>query len=301
MSDPIIIQLQKLAIDSSSNVEEVVRLALIAATKLKLKDFKKWCKNELEGYNDKKIPAYRKTRATLKAFNPLRGNIPFFITDPDMQDAVTYYEIRQPLSNLISLLNGKSNSFEIQMPNEWISILMKMQEETGTFSPLMPKLLLTSSHFQNVVDSVRQEVLNWSLELESQGILGEDFNFTKTEKQTAEKMTSNTFNIQNMQGVVGSVNGGTINQNNQMNIKENDFNSLAKYLMENKVEFSDIQSLQSAIDQDPIPTTPSKFGANVSSWLANMMGKAASGSWEIGIATAGTLLAESLAKFYGLS
>lgn len=31
-----------------------------------------------------------------------------------------------------------------------------------------------------------------------------------------------------------------------------------------------------------------------------MMGKAANGSWDIGIATAGTLLAQSIASFYGL-
>ena len=114
-------------------------------------------------------------------------------------------------------------------------------------------------------------------------------------------MSVNHFNIKNMQGIVGNVSGGTINQNNQMNIKEMDFDSLAKYLAENNVSFSDIQNLKNAIEVDPTPTEPNKLGEKVSGWIGSMVGKAASGSWDISVATAGTLLAESIAKFYGLS
>lgn len=79
-----------------------------------------------------------------------------------------------------------------------------------------------------------------------------------------------------------------------------DFDSLAKYLAANNIAFSDIQTLKEAIQHDPIPTESNKLGENVSGWIATMMGKAANGSWDIGIATAGTLLAQSIASFYGL-
>ena len=79
-----------------------------------------------------------------------------------------------------------------------------------------------------------------------------------------------------------------------------DFDSLAKYLAANNIAFSDIQTLKEAIQHDPIPTESNKLGENVSVWIATMMGKAANGSWDIGIATAGTLLAQSIASFYGL-
>lgn len=291
----IVFQLQELATDPNSNIEELLNKALLVARKLKIKKFRKWCENELQGYEREDVPDYRIIKGQLKVFNPYRGLQPFIIPD-SLDRLVTTIKITESVGEINNLLNQEGNSFESVISNKVKSQLMSMQQG---YTQLEPRVMFERSQLLGVPSKLRHIILNWSLQLEDDGILGEGMKFSEKEKKAA--MSVNNFNIQNMQGVVGSVNGGTINQNNQMNIKENDFNSLAKYLMENKVEFSDIQSLKSAIDQDPRPTTQSKFGVSVSSWLANMMGKAASGSWEIGIATAGTLLAESLAKFYGLS
>jgi hypothetical protein len=134
--------------------------------------------------------------------------------------------------------------------------------------------------------------------LEEDGILGKGLKFTDKEKEVA--MSVNHYNIQNMQGVAGNISGGTVNQNNQLNIQKMNFDSLAKHLTDNNVAFSDIQALKEAIDNDPVPTEANKLGEKVSAWIGSMVGKAASGSWDISVATAGTLLAESIAKFYGI-
>ena len=62
----------------------------------------------------------------------------------------------------------------------------------------------------------------------------------------------------------------------------------------------DISELKEALDTDPAPSTPERFGPKVSSWIGKMVGKAAQGGWVIGAGAAGKLLAEAIAKYYGL-
>ncbi len=58
-----------------------------------------------------------------------------------------------------------------------------------------------------VVDSVRTAVLNWSLQLEKQGILGQGMTFSEREKESAKNII---YNIENFTGVFGDVSADTI-------------------------------------------------------------------------------------------
>lgn len=294
----IVLQLQELASDPNSNVEELLNKALLVSRKLKIKKFRVWCELELDGYRGQEIPSYRKIKGELKAHNPVRGLIPFIIP-PEFDEIVTNVEIIQPIGEICNLVNTNNEKLIYTLTSEMIQLLMQMQTDY-VGSPMMPKLIIDVSQLMAIQTKVRNIILNWSLKLEEEGILGKGLKFSDKEKEKVAAMTVNNFNIKNMQGVAGNVSGGTVNQNNQMNIQTKDFDSLAKHLMQNKVEFSDIQELQGAIESDPTPTEPNKLGSNVSSWIGNMIGKAANGSWDVSIAVAGTLLAEAITKFYGL-
>ena len=54
-----------------------------------------------------------------------------------------------------------------------------------------------------VIDAVRTMILNWSLKLEEEGILGEGLSFSEEEKQKAA--TSTQIRIENFQGILGDV------------------------------------------------------------------------------------------------
>lgn len=293
MSDSIVLQLQSLASDPNSNIEELLNKSLLVARKLKIKEFRKWCELELEGYEKNTLPEYRKFRGQLKVFNPYHGFQTFIIPD-DLDEVVTSISINLSVGEINNLLKQDGDSFENVISNQAKRQLMSLQ---GGYD-LEPRVIFKRSQLLGITSKLRNIILNWSLQLEEDGILGKGLKFSDKEKEAA--MSVNHFNIQNLQGVAGTISGGTINQNNQMNIKEMDFDSLAKYLAANNVAFSDIQTLKEAIQHDSIPTESNKLGENVSGWIATMMGKAANGSWDIGIATAGTLLAQSIASFYGL-
>lgn len=290
----IVLQLQELATDPNSNIEELLNKALLVARKLKIKEFRKWCEKELAGYDNEEIPEYRKFRGQLKVFNPYHGLQPFIIPD-ELDEVVTAIKLALSVGEINSLLQQESETFENVISNEVKFKLMSLQT---SYAQLEPRVVFKRSQLLGIPSKLRNIILNWSLQLEEDGILGKGLKFTDKEKEVA--MSVNHYNIQNMQGVAGNISGGTVNQNNQMNIQKMNFDSLAKHLTDNNVAFSDIQALKEAIDNDPVPTEANKLGEKVSAWIGSMVGKAASGSWDISVATAGTLLAESIAKFYGI-
>lgn len=315
MEKSIVLQLQTLASDQEANIEELLRKALLVSSKLNFDDFEEWCKSELEGYDSiDQLPDYRIVTGELKFLNPSLGYIPFTGNLGNVINEICTSKCIQPLSYFTNLLESNEGStLTKRLPDDIQSIFNDIQYKQhrrmlggnlyisgmdNFFTPFLGYVIYGKSQFLNIFSEIRNKILIWSTELEKKGILGEGLEFSVKERVAA--MSVNNFNIQNMQGVAGNVSGGTINQNNQMSIEKMDFDSLAKHLMQNKVEFSDIQALKEAIDHDPVPEASNRLGNNVSGWIAGMVGKAATGTWGISIGAAGTLLAEAISKYYGL-
>src|SRR5436305_6361273 len=74
----LVIELQRLAAESNASVTELLRKALIVASKLKIEDFKEWINCELQGYGDKEVPEYRRLTSEVKMFHPYHGWKPLF-------------------------------------------------------------------------------------------------------------------------------------------------------------------------------------------------------------------------------
>ena len=64
----LVLELQREAMNPNSSMSDVLRKAMVVATKLKVQDLKAWVETELKGYiKDQEIPSYRKVNGTLKA------------------------------------------------------------------------------------------------------------------------------------------------------------------------------------------------------------------------------------------
>lgn len=161
-----------------------------------------------------------------------------------------------------------------------------------------PVLIVRKSSLVNISNNVRQIILEWALELEKQGILGEGLIFTQEEKQMATNNSS--IHIGNFQGILGDVTNSQVQQNNTLSVQQNDFNSLKEFLKSKNIADEDIVELGTAIQSDPQPTIPNSFGEKVSVWFGKMMTKAASNAWQVELAIASNLLTQALNNFYGL-
>lgn len=296
MSQPIVIQLQELAADSKNEIDDLLRKALLVSTKLQLPEYKEWILSELNGYKSADaVPEYRIIHGDLRAENPFHGLVPFMIEDPELRDAVTRVVVHESVSSIQQMASAKKGTIGYYFGAEQEAALLRMQ---GGFAQLRPVRVVGANRLLAILATVRTRILEWALSLEAAGIVGHGLSFSEKEKSAA--MNEKTIQIQNFQGVLGNVTGGSVTQTNSITITPGDFNSLASYLGQQGVPNSEILSLQEAISKDVVPVTPGKFGESVSLWLGKMMSLAASGSWEVSISTAGTLLAAAISKYYGL-
>ncbi|QDV12797.1 hypothetical protein CA51_26830 [Rosistilla oblonga] len=282
----LVLELQRLASEDATSLPELLRKALIVAKKLGLPEFASWIDNELNGYPNTIVPAYRKIRGTLRARHPYRGAIPFHIGDADMDLLITTSPCSSGVSDLYALIS-ESNGTEVvaSIPHEMKTYLMQIQELP---MPLEPIVVIGKNHVSQILDAIRTKVLNWSLELESQGILGENMTFSKQEKEKAHS----SITITNFQGVLGDVKSSTLNLKMQIG----DITSLTRTLKEKGVGDAEIAELEDAITKDG--ARDRNLGPEVSKWVGKMTMKAADGSWQIGIGAAGELLATALQLYY---
>ncbi len=114
---------------------------------------------------------------------------------------------------------------------------------------------------------------------------------------------TNQFNIQNMQGFVGNISSGNIQQNiyDGIHIERGNFDSLADFLIKNGIPYSELSELKIALNEDVTPTDAKNFGGKVSEWIGNIVAKASSGIIDIPAATIAGLLTNAISKYYGIS
>jgi hypothetical protein len=65
------------------------------------------------------------------------------------------------------------------------------------------RLQLSTTAFRGILENVRSKLLDWTLELEKQGVLGENMSFNQAEKQIAHNITVN--NIEKFTVILGNV------------------------------------------------------------------------------------------------
>lgn len=298
MTKSVVLELQELASNGDNDIGDLLRKTLMVATKLGLTEFRQWALAELNGYTGdlrENLPAYRVIRGELNAYNPVRGLIPLQVPH-QLHDLLAEINVTESVSSLEQLIaNEGSRSVVYNFSPEQENMLMNMQHD---YVKLRPTRSVGTNRIKAILGAVRTTILDWSLALEGDGILGEGLSFSASEKQAA----MHNINIQNFQGILGNVDGGSsVTQTNSQQITAADFSTLARYLFEKGVANEDVNELQHAVQHDPKPHSVAKLGPKVSAWVGKMMGKAAAGSWEIGITTAGGFLANALSKYYGIA
>ena len=297
-ANSIVLELQRLATAANVDIGELLRKALVVATKLGVPDFREWITNELNGYKTNDVPAYRVLKAELTADNPYHGLIPFIIQNARVREILCNVPIGMSIGALQHLLRGeKANQGVLEVPlnAEQTTFLMEAQEEGLELPPVRT---IGRNQVAGVLDVVRNTILQWALRLESQGIIGEGMSFTDKEKRAA---TGNTqIRIENFQGILGDVHRSKVTQQLSMNLAKGDIDGLKARVRSLGIGEEDIQELESALAQEPQHTRAGKFGPKVSSWMGRIVSKAASGACNMAMATASEILARLLSAYYGL-
>jgi hypothetical protein len=202
-------ELQRGALENSTEITELLRKAYAVATKLKLEQFKSWCEFELNGYPvSQEVPEYRISRGTLRAWNPYNGcAMPIMFTDdPATQDVWSTHKNRGPVSAAQDLLHTGGNMFLVELSPQ-----MQMHLMRGTDTDFESSLHIGRGALVKLVDGVRNTILNWSLQLEADGISGDGLSFNSSEKEIAQQRSADLQSVVNFINI-GSMTNSSIQQ-----------------------------------------------------------------------------------------
>lgn len=253
----LVLDLQKEAMDSNSETSDLLRKAYVVARKLKIKEFEKWIMLELNGYHGKEIPPYRKVRGELKYWNPFQGYKDFLIDHEKFSDIFSTRKLNNSIAELEDLhRQGGTDPIKIPTPPDiYMSFLREFNVEIGP-----QYLFVATPRIKAILDTVRNRILEWSLKLEDDGILGEDLQFTIKEKEIAEEKSSK-YNTMIKDSVV-QIGDRNIQNVNQINLDE--VSGLLKDIKDSieDLELSSDQAKELTIGMDTIQSQVSSKKPN---------------------------------------
>jgi hypothetical protein len=195
-------QLQSDAIDPAVPVSTLLRKVKVAAVKLGLNDALEWVEHELGGYRSD-LPAYRQGHGSTVGFNPYHGWQPVHFRDASAADLISTVYFYEPIANYEALLD-KDGPFTLPIPNHLVS---KLNE---TFKFDVPRMAneVPRGLIVQVVQHVRDMVLDWALELARAGVTGDGLGFSNDERVRANSAHISIGTFQ------GSFNTGSVNGEN---------------------------------------------------------------------------------------
>lgn len=202
----IVLDLQQEIISKECDIVTALRKAHLIAIKLGLVEFDEWICNELNGYpNQQSCPDYRKIHCKLKGFNPYKGWIPTVINNPKIEKAVSEKCVVQSVSELITLINSNQNGLTISCSGTEINLF---NEYFDNPVPMQFSYHVTTSSVADIIEKVKNTLLEWTLRLENEGIVGDNMIFNNKEKEQAKFIPQT---IHNYYGNTNIVNGSADN------------------------------------------------------------------------------------------
>lgn len=295
MSEPMVIRFQRMAMDNEAATPDLLRMAKAIAVKLQLKEMIEWIDYELNGYPPSvTVPDYRIAKGKLLGRNPQRGLIPMMISNAKQEDNLRTVHIGAPVSELALAYDMPDATMDFPFSTEFSNKLQQNQPEFLRF-PIIRRI--GQSKLLNVVEQVRNRLLDWSLALEQEGILGENLYFSQQDKERAP-MTTNNFNFNapiNNAGVLGAGNHDFTQQNTQQ-VTAGDFDALRVRLESLGFVAQDVQELKTVLDSEPVPTEPGRIMHKVYAWI----GKAGERLLNAGLDKAAPLAIDAITKYLGV-
>ncbi len=186
-----VLELQQYLLTTDCDTLIALRKAHIISAKLKLTEFDSWLQNELNGYQRAdNVPSYRIVHGSGVAKNPFYGFIPVSFANPEIEQLCTQRNIYDSIASLIELCkSNEGGSIYLRYPGKIEQLILN---GAGVDLPIF--LQINIYHIKNIIESVRNCLIEWSLKLESEGIVGENMVFQDSEKVTAQNIPQQVHN-----------------------------------------------------------------------------------------------------------
>jgi AbiTii len=296
--------IQNAAIDSQSDLGTLLRKCKLLAARLgsqPLEEFLLW---ESNGYpDDVKVPDYRIWSLEVKGHfaGPFQSGlrnapVPLPCLPEKGRESYERYKCRYSIASIEAILE-KCKTGNVQVSTGDLSLVLgtNVYEHQNCIQAWAE---FGTSHLVELLNVVRNRILDFALALWKEAPMAGDA-YDGVTKLVESKRVRQIFNTKIYSGSANIL--GTVDSSiNEINVGINDLLSVERVLKEKGVSEQDLVELRTAVDIEGQLKVNNGFGPKISSWIAKMMGKAADGSWNIGLGAAGNLLSQVIAKYYGL-
>lgn len=276
----------------------LLRKLLILVSRLGSKPAEEWVEWELNGYpDDSPVPPYRVLSLVIKVnLVDIAKRIEGWTVPPALLGKTandwTQIRYRQSVGAIEHFLCKGATADAVHFSAG--NLLLHLNRQKFTEMNIMSAWAEAgSSQLKNILESVRNRVLKFVLELDKEYPLAGTVKSpgVKTTERVDQMFINNIYGSAN---VVGTAN----NSNIVLNVVKGDFASLEQTLVSSGAAPADIGELRVALEAEPTASSAG-FGPMVSAWIGKMMSRAADGSWQIAAGAAGNLLSTAVARYYG--
>ena len=300
--------IQDAAIDPNVDVTFVLRKCKVLSARLGNEEFSKWVDQELNGYKEKEsLPDYRVFSVRSKGHfaGPFgsglkNGDIPLSCIDENYHELLEQCYCKQPISAYVDLLTSSDggNFQEAWSPDLVARVGRDIYE---TMNCLSAWKVIPRGSIVTLVDAVRNRILNFVLEIESQAPdAGEA---QPNNPPLPQEKVSQVFHT-HIYGNVGNIAEGSqhFKQTAKISVQENDINSLKTFLSSLGIPDEKVQELENAIAEDPVTEVKDtrRLGSRVSGWLGSIISGITQGVLPIIQNVDANLITYSILSYYGI-
>ena len=183
---PIVLQLQHLAMNQTSDIEELLRKTLAVSVKL--------------GLNEMTAGRYS-----------FGGETVLDRMSAEYKSQISQIQLLERIFEIQQYATGSSIEEEMPISQESSADVIRR------FGPSSDKLyvFISKAQFGGIVSEIQTQILEWTCELELLDVLGHSFRFTSDEKERAKSITYQTFINGSFQGNAGHIDNSSVSQTNQ--------------------------------------------------------------------------------------
>ena len=250
----LIIELQKDCVNSTVSYTVLFQKAYYIAKKLNQQIMTDFLRMEIDGYKKiKDVPCFRYLDVVYKAKNVMLGRwIPVIIPyDSPLKEYLRMPAV-QSVSEMESFLNSDENTLIMSISAELQSAFIALSRDK---IPLEICAHFSKNQYKTILETGKRMISDWAIDLERNGILGEEYEFSTDEKEKAQNMSiTNIFNAPiNGSNIVATATNSTLNVNNTNSFDyegvEKLLESVQKLLPAGNFAKSDLEKIQQDIDE----------------------------------------------------
>lgn len=295
-------EIQDSAVDQNRSLSEILRKCKVLAARIDSSELEHWLVWESNGYPEvTELPDYRRVPMGLKgnfasfAWQMNNHSIPIEQLSEKYRENFRYRECRESISVIEHMILSSGNeTIRVDTGALSLDLSNKIFDRTACLSAWGE---ISSIQLSEITNAVRNRILDFSLALWKKFPNAGEVEHLEKSQQIEQAQVHQIFNT--------TINGGNTqlighagSSNLTNSIVIGNLASLKKSLEELKVPSVEIQELEQILKVEPALTLNGGYGPKLASWYGKLMQKAADGTWEVAVGTAGGLLAEVIKGYF---